>query len=378
MMTDKQNWLPGVAWLACVLLAGPAGAAGLKLVPGAVAYNAGGFVRIAGEIHNNTGQTVCAARVEVFLKDAAGKPIQVKSVVTETKAGLGQEPTDGVGATREWLPPGEVAVFSYLRDVSKLGGGKPAAHELRASARACEGPLPKVSVEDFKDKTDSLGSHELTGVLRLSTAFVVMEHLLPQPLADFARAFPGIEVEVVENAFLVDLARRHADSAGAAVLQQADVALRLSAQVAEHLVGRQLGMTHCRVYARRGAPGLPQTVQPLPTLLRDAPWVAFERDGLQRVYDRWMVQQLAQAQVRVRVDIFNAVAAMLRTGIGVGVLPTFMEASHPELVAVSDPIPELSVPVWMLTHPDLRQTARVRAFMQHVGDALATRLREQA
>jgi len=28
----------------------------------------------------------------------------------------------------------------------------------------------------------------------------------------------------------------------------------------------------------------------------------------------------------------------------------------------------------MLTHPDLRQTARVRAFMQHVGDAVALRL----
>lgn len=218
---------------------------------------------------------------------------------------------------------------------------------------------------------------ELEGVLRVATAFVVMEHLLPAPLAGFALRYPRIEVEVVENAVLMDLSRRNAEDS-AESRREADVALRLSAQVAEHLVGRQLGMTHCRVYARRGAPGLPQTVQPLPTLLRDAPWVAFERDGLQRVYDRWMVQQLAQAQVRVRVDIFNAVAAMLRTGIGVGVLPTFMEASHPELVAVSDPIPELSVPVWMLTHPDLRQTARVRAFMQHVGDALATRLREQA
>jgi hypothetical protein len=28
----------------------------------------------------------------------------------------------------------------------------------------------------------------------------------------------------------------------------------------------------------------------------------------------------------------------------------------------------------MLTHPDLRETARVRAFMQHVGDALSQRL----
>jgi DNA-binding transcriptional LysR family regulator len=109
-------------------------------------------------------------------------------------------------------------------------------------------------------------------------------------------------------------------------------------------------------------------------LLRDAPWVAFERDGVHRVYDQWMREHLGAAQVRVRVDIFNAVAAMLRTGIGVGILPTFMEDKHPELVPVSELIPELSVPVWMLTHPDLRETARVRAFMRFVGDALSRRL----
>ncbi len=215
---------------------------------------------------------------------------------------------------------------------------------------------------------------ELTGLLRVTTAFVIMGHLLPQPLADFARAYPGIEVEVVENAFLVDLARRHAAQAATWGRLEADVALRISSQVAEHLVGRQLGPTHCRVYALRGAPHLPQTVTPIAELLRDAPWVAFERDVTHRVYDRWMRARLADAQVRVRVDIFNAVAAMLATGIGVGVLPTFMAPQHPELVAVSDVLPELSVPVWMLTHPDLRQTARVRAFMQHVGDAVAARL----
>jgi DNA-binding transcriptional LysR family regulator len=203
-----------------------------------------------------------------------------------------------------------------------------------------------------------------------------MDHLLPQPLADFARAYPGIEVEVVENAFLVDLASRHTDADQGWTRREADVALRLSGQVAEHMVGRQLGMTQCRVYARRGAPDLPQTLTPLETLTREAPWVAFERDASSRVYDTWLRQRLAQANVRVRVDIFNAKAAMLRTGIGVGVLPTFMEAKHPELVAVSEPIPELALPVWIITHPDLRRTARVRAFMQFVGDALVQRLRE--
>ena len=215
---------------------------------------------------------------------------------------------------------------------------------------------------------------ELTGPLRLATAFVVMEHLLPQPLADFARAYPGIEVEVVENAFLVDLARRQAEEAPGPTQLQADVALRLSTHVSEHLVGRQLGMTHCRAYALRGAPGLPRALTPLPQLLREAPWVAFERDGHHRVYDHWMRKHLAQSDVRVRVDIFNAAAAMLRTGVGIGILPSFMAARHPELMPVSEVIPDLSVPVWMLTHPDLRQTARVRVFMSFVGDALLRRL----
>jgi DNA-binding transcriptional LysR family regulator len=65
---------------------------------------------------------------------------------------------------------------------------------------------------------------------------------------------------------------------------------------------------------------------------------------------------------------------MMRTGVGVAVLPTFMEQRLPELVAVSEVIPALDVPVWMLTHPDLLGTARVQAFMHFVGDAVAQRL----
>ena len=215
---------------------------------------------------------------------------------------------------------------------------------------------------------------ELTGALRVTTAFVLMDHLLPQPLAGFARAYPGIEVEVIENAYLADLSSRHADPEQNWTRREADVALRLSENVAEHLVRRQLGMTLCRVYALRGASDLPQQGAPVVVLIREAAWVAFERDASARVYDRWFRAHLGQSNVRVRVDIFNAKAAMLRTGIGVGVLPTFMEDRHPELVPVSAPIAELAQPVWMLTHPDLRRTARVRAFMQFVGDALAQRL----
>ena len=219
---------------------------------------------------------------------------------------------------------------------------------------------------------------ELVGPLRMATAFVVMEYLLPDALTSFARAYPRIKVEVVQNAFLFDLARRPADQAQAWAGLQADVAIRLSVSVSEHLVGRQLGMTQCQVYAARGAAGLPQMLTPLSTLIREAPWVAFERDAHARVYDRWMRQHLADSDVRLRVDIFTSMARMIATGIGVGVLPVFVGDQRPDLVAVSEPIPELSAPVWMLMHPDLRETARVRAFVQHVGDAVAARLRQSA
>ena len=276
----------------------------------------------------------------------------------------------GVNATtvQRRLDALEAALGARLFDRSR-GGWRPT----EAGAAVLDQARRMADQADEIERRVLGRDRELTGVLRLSTAFVVMEHLLPQPLADFSRAYPGIEVEVVENAVLMDLARREGGAPGLAALQ-ADVALRLSNNVAEHLVGRQLGKTHCRAYALRGAPGLPQQVLPMAELLRDAPWVAFERDGVHRVYDQWMRQHLVPTQVRVRVDIFNAVAAMLRTGVGVGILPTFMQDKHPELVPVSELIPELSVPVWMLTHPDLRETARVRAFMRFVGDAMAKRL----
>lgn len=207
----------------------------------------------------------------------------------------------------------------------------------------------------------------LTGSVRLTTAFVTMAYLLPQPLARFALDHPGIEVEVAENSSLLDLSRR-----------QADVALRVSHQVPEHWVGRRLGVSQYRVYARRGAGGLPQRKTALAALLEKAPWVSFERDASANAFGRWMNAHIPPRQVRARVDIFNSIAAMLRTGLGVGLLPTFAGANEPDLMPVSDDIDELATPLWLLTHPDLRRTARIQTFMRDIGDAVAASLAASA
>jgi DNA-binding transcriptional LysR family regulator len=54
-------------------------------------------------------------------------------------------------------------------------------------------------------------------------------------------------------------------------------------------------------------------------------------------------------------------------------LPCFIGDLEPGLVRVLPPVTEMASVLWLLTHPDLRRTARVRAVL----DLLARRLARQ-
>ena len=51
----------------------------------------------------------------------------------------------------------------------------------------------------------------------------------------------------------------------------------------------------------------------------------------------------------------------MRAGLGLAILPCFQGDADPALERVTDPAAELETGLWLLTHPDLRRTARVRA-----------------
>lgn len=205
----------------------------------------------------------------------------------------------------------------------------------------------------------------LTGSVRLTTAYATVAYLLAPALSEFARAQPAISVDVAESSVLLDLSR-----------SQADVALRFSREPPEHWVGRQLGVVPYRIYARRGAPGLPQGRIGLDALLATPRWIELGRGATENRCSRWMRSCIPPDHVRLRVDAFSSMVALLRSGCGIGVLPAYVGAGEPELIAVSDDIDELTNPAWLLTHPELRRTARIQVFMRFVGDAVAGRLRE--
>jgi len=211
------------------------------------------------------------------------------------------------------------------------------------------------------------GDLRLTGNLRITTAHTLAMHLLPRALAAMRRAHPQIEVEMLTARERVDLSQR-----------EADIAVRMSPTVPDYLVGRRVGEVRFRIYAWRDAPFLGGArrprLRPVAELAETLPWICFERGVRDRSYDRWIQANVPDTSVAVRADHFPAALALLRTGIGVTLLPEFVTRDTDGLVALSAPIDELQTPLWILTHPDLRNTARVRAFMQTVGDELARTL----
>ena len=66
-------------------------------------------------------------------------------------------------------------------------------------------------------------------------------------------------------------------------------------------------------------------------------------------------------------------AEAVEVGVGVGHLPCFVADVRPSLVRLSPPEPRFAADLWLLTHPDLRHSARVRVFLDFLAAEIAKR-----
>ncbi len=58
----------------------------------------------------------------------------------------------------------------------------------------------------------------------------------------------------------------------------------------------------------------------------------------------------------------------MRAGSGVAILPVYLAETDPDLVRLGPVIDELNEGLWLLTHPDLKMSGRVRAVLDHIAD----------
>jgi DNA-binding transcriptional LysR family regulator len=126
-------------------------------------------------------------------------------------------------------------------------------------------------------------------------------------------------------------------------------------------------------YAIYVAPGLlPQDGSP-PDLAR-LPWIGFDERIAQTGIGRWFAKTFPSVVPRLRSDSLATVLRLATEGAGAVVLPIFAAAQEPRLLRVTPPIPDQSMGLWLLSHPDVRSNARVTALSRHLATAIPKEL----
>ena len=190
----------------------------------------------------------------------------------------------------------------------------------------------------------------LEGSVRMATSEMLGGYLLPRLVHAFLDQHPGLEVELDVSNRSLDLTRR-----------EADLALRATRDPPEVLIGRKIADLHYAVFA---APSLlPRGKAPD---LEALPWIGFDERMAHLQIARWFGRAMPDVRPRLRIDSFATMLRAAAAGAGAAVLPVFAASQDKGLVRVTDVVPDVSMELWLLSHPDLRGNARVRALAEHL------------
>ncbi|WP_375459786.1 LysR family transcriptional regulator [uncultured Enterovirga sp.] len=190
------------------------------------------------------------------------------------------------------------------------------------------------------------------GDVRVTTNDTLLQHLLTPIFARFRETHPKIRLDIVVSNSALNLARR-----------DADVAIRVTPSPPETLVGRRIATVAWALYGWAGLAAPPADFS-------GQDWVALG-GGMEAVPAARFVRRQASAErIVYRVDTVLALADAVEAGIGIGPLPCYVADRRPGLVRLLPPDPDLAGSMWLLAHPDLRHTPRVRALLDVLGEAI--------
>ena len=246
-----------------------------------------------------------------------------------------------------------------VRLFERLPGGSyqatPAGERMAAAAERMEDEALAL------DRDIAGRDHRLSGRLRVTSSETLAYSRLTRHLATFRQVHPGILVELAITNRVLSLSRR-----------EADVALRPVRPTEGDLWGRKLADVSWMLYA---SPALLEATGGSLSRAQDVaryPLIGWEEDIAGIAASDWLGRTAPAAAFVYRTSSLVNQLVAATAGIGVALLPCYLGDSHRELArALADPIPDLAGELWIVTHADLKGTARVRAFFDIVGEGLA-------
>lgn len=202
-------------------------------------------------------------------------------------------------------------------------------------------------------------SQDVAGRVTISATEAVSAYLLPDVVARIRREVPQVTLVIVASDSISDLRKR-----------EADIAIRHVRPSEPELIARLVGQMTAHFYAaecwisRNGAPASVAD-------LCDADLLGFEP------VDRFC-EHLQAAGIPISADAFRIVSEnavvlweMVRRGLGVCMMLREIADLIPGIVRVLPDLPGTPVPVWLVSHRELRTSRRVRRVFDILDDELS-------
>jgi DNA-binding transcriptional LysR family regulator len=191
----------------------------------------------------------------------------------------------------------------------------------------------------------------LEGPLRVSMPGLLLQPWLLRHLEGFAEAYPEIDLHLVSSAEIMSLARR-----------EMDVTVRLTRAPPDYAFGSKVRRLTSAVYGSR----VYLEAHPDPASWT---WIGFEpaaEDVDQETLDRWF----PGIRVAWRFNDGGLIFDGLVRGLGIGRTLSVMAERDERLVRIAHVPETATLDLWLLSHEDLRGSARVRTFMDFMRAAI--------
>jgi DNA-binding transcriptional LysR family regulator len=198
-----------------------------------------------------------------------------------------------------------------------------------------------------------------SGELRVTTTDTIFSHLVAPMFCAFRRKYPEITLDFVIENRILNLSRR-----------DADVAIRATAEPPETLVGRRVASLAWATYASEAfmaEQGIKSGETPNRANLR---WIGYGDPMVLTAGGRWLSAHVPAETMVAKVNTMSTMATAVKAGLGIGLMPCFIGEHMPGVQRVERIKLGVDSGIWVLTHPDLKKAARVRAFLEFFGNEL--------
>lgn len=185
---------------------------------------------------------------------------------------------------------------------------------------------------------------ELSGSLKIALPVPLANHMLMSDMARFAKKYPGIRLDLIISGSVANLSKR-----------ETDVAIRIikiGDTPPPYLIGRKLVTYAEATYVARAEKD------------HNKSWLGHCETEIQ---PQWLKQSdFPEVNITHSVDNLMTRMQAVKAGLGMGIFPCCFGDLDPDLVRVT---PSKLLPgkeIWLLTHVDLKNTPRVRVFLDFI------------